>query len=38
VNIEEWVMPTMVAYRLGTRPRWRSLYDATYVRTPISQP
>jgi hypothetical protein len=38
VNIEEWVMPTMVAYRLGARPRWRSLYDATFVRTATSQP
>jgi hypothetical protein len=34
VNIEEWVMPTMAAYRLGERPRWRSLQDATFVRTP----
>jgi hypothetical protein len=33
VNIEEWVMPTMAEYRLGTRPRWRSLLDATFVRT-----
>jgi hypothetical protein len=32
VNIEEWVMPTMAAYRLGARPRWRSLLDATFVR------
>jgi hypothetical protein len=38
VNIEEWVMPTMAAYRLGARPRWRSLYDATFVRTPTSEP
>jgi hypothetical protein len=34
VNIEEWVMPTMAEYRLGARPRWRSLLDATFVRTP----
>jgi hypothetical protein len=38
VNIEEWVMPTMAGYRLGARPRWRSLYDATFVRTSRSQP
>jgi hypothetical protein len=33
VNIEEWVMPTMAEYRLGARPRWHSLLDATFVRT-----
>ncbi len=33
VTIEEWVMPTMAEYRLGARPRWRSLHDATFVRT-----
>jgi hypothetical protein len=38
VNIEEWVMPTMATYRLGARPRWRSLNDATFVRTSTSQP
>jgi hypothetical protein len=38
VNIEEWVMPTMAEYRLGVRPRWRSLHDATFVRTSRSQP
>jgi len=38
VNIEEWVMPTMAEYRLGARPRWHSLYDATFVRTSRSQP
>jgi hypothetical protein len=32
VNIEEWVMPTMAAYRVGARPRWRLLLDATFVR------
>jgi hypothetical protein len=32
VNIEEWVMPTMAAYRVGARPWWRSLLDATFVR------
>src|SRR5262249_14628398 len=32
VNIEEWVMPTMAGYRLGARPWWRSLLDATFVR------
>lgn len=34
VSIEEWVMPTMAEYRAGARPRWRSLRDATFVRTP----
>jgi hypothetical protein len=38
VDIEEWVMPTMAEYRLGARPRWHSLYDATFVRTSKSQP
>jgi hypothetical protein len=38
VNIEEWVMPTMAAYRLGARPRWRSLHEATFVRTWCGQP
>jgi hypothetical protein len=33
VSIEEWVMPTMAAYRAGARPWWRSLCDATFVRT-----
>jgi hypothetical protein len=33
VNIEHWVMPTMAEYRLGARPQWRSLLDATFVRT-----
>jgi hypothetical protein len=38
VNIEEWAMPTMVEYRLGARPEWRSLHDATFVRTASSHP
>jgi hypothetical protein len=38
VTIEEWVMPTIPEYRLGARPRWRSLHEATFVRTPQSQP
>ena len=38
VSIEEWEMPTMAAYRVGARPRWSSLYDATFVRTSTSQP
>ena len=33
VNVEEWVMPTMAKHRLGARPSWRSLYEATFVRT-----
>ena len=32
VNVEEWVMPTMAEHRLGARPCWRSLYEATFVR------
>jgi hypothetical protein len=38
VSIEEWEMPTMAEYRVGARPRWRSLHDATFVRTSTSQP
>jgi len=38
VSIEEWVMPTMVEYRLGARPRWHSLHEATFTRTSRSQP
>jgi hypothetical protein len=38
VEIEDWVMPTMAEYRLGARPRWRSLHDATFVRRPSSPP
>ena len=38
VNIEEWVMPTLADYRLGARPRWRSLHEATFSRTSRSQP
>jgi hypothetical protein len=37
VNIEEWVMPTMAEYRGGARPWWRSLHEATFVRS-RSQP
>jgi hypothetical protein len=38
VNIEEWVMPTMAEYRVGARPGWRSLHDATFVRTSRGRP
>jgi hypothetical protein len=38
VDIEDWVMPTMSEYRLGARPWWRSLHDATFVRRSSSQP
>ncbi len=37
VSIEEWEMPTMAGYRAGARPRWRTLHDATFERTPVSQ-
>jgi hypothetical protein len=32
VSIEAWEMPTMADYRLGARPRWRLLHEATFVR------
>jgi hypothetical protein len=38
VSIEAWEMPTMAEYRVGVRPRWRSLHDATFVRTAGSEP
>lgn len=38
VDIEDWVMPTMADYRLGARPRWRPLHDATFVRRPSGAP
>ncbi|HXN30224.1 MAG TPA: hypothetical protein VN894_00120 [Polyangiaceae bacterium] len=38
VSIVGWEMPTMADYRVGVRPRWRSLHDATFVRTSRSQP
>src|SRR6478752_3195085 len=38
VAIEEWAMPTMAAYRTGARPWWRSLHEATFVRSSSSQP
>jgi hypothetical protein len=38
VSIEEWEMPAMIEYRLGARPRWRSLHDATFARTARSEP
>jgi hypothetical protein len=37
VTIEQWVVPTMAEYRVGARPEWRSLHDATFVRAPKSQ-
>jgi hypothetical protein len=37
VTIEEWVMPSMAQYRLGARPHWRSLHEATFVRASTSQ-
>lgn len=38
VSIDAWEMPTMVEYRNGVRPRWRSLQEATFVRTPRTAP
>ncbi len=38
VSIEEWEMPTMAGYRVGARPLWRSLHDATFVRASRGQP
>ena len=38
VRIEELVMPTMVDYRLGARPWWHSLHEATFTRASRSQP
>lgn len=38
VDIEDWVMPTMAEYRLGARPWWRSLHDATFVRRSSGPP
>ena len=38
VRIEVWEMPTMAEYRAGARPRWRSLREATFVRTPRDRP
>jgi hypothetical protein len=37
VTIEQWEMPTMADYRAGARPRWGTLLDATFERTPVSQ-
>jgi hypothetical protein len=37
VTIEEWLMPTMAEYRLGARPRWRSLHEATFERASRSE-
>jgi hypothetical protein len=38
VTLEQWVVPTMAEYRVGARPQWRSLHDATFVRAPKSPP
>jgi hypothetical protein len=38
VSIEEWVMPTMAEYRLGARPGWHSLHEATFTRASEPQP
>jgi hypothetical protein len=38
VSVEEWVMPTMVEYRLGARPRWHALHEATFTRTSETEP
>ena len=34
VSIDAWEMPTMAEYRIGLRPRWRALNEATFVREP----
>ena len=38
VTVEDWVMPTMAEYRVGARPRWASLLEATFERTSKSPP
>jgi len=38
VSIDAWEMPTMAEYRIGLRPRWRSLNEATFVREPRFAP
>jgi hypothetical protein len=38
VRIEEWEMPSMTEYRLGSRPQWRVLNEATFTRNKRSQP
>jgi hypothetical protein len=38
VTIEEWIMPTMAEYRLGARPWWHSLHEATFMRTSSGLP
>jgi len=37
VSLDEWEMPTMAQYRIGARPRWRSLRDATFARASASR-
>lgn len=37
VTIEQWVVPTMAEYRVGARPQWHSLHDASFVRAPKSR-
>lgn len=38
VSIDAWEMPTMAEYRVGVRPRWRPLHEATFARTPRTAP
>jgi hypothetical protein len=38
VSIDVWEVPTMAEYRTGVRPQWRSLHEATFVRTPRTAP
>lgn len=38
VSIDAWEMPTMADYRIGARPRWRALSEATFARTPRTAP
>jgi hypothetical protein len=38
VTLEQWAVPTMAEYSGGARPQWRSLHEATFVRTSTSPP
>jgi hypothetical protein len=38
VKLEQWAMPTLTEFRLGARPRWRPLQEATFVRSVERRP